>query len=65
MRRLHLERMVGLLPGVRIERGDANQLAVNTSVARFFTTDFFHLLGYRKHVRRDRDLVFSRRNDRL
>jgi len=65
MRRLHLERIVSLLPGVHIEASGANVLAVDTRIARFFTTDFFHLLGYRKHVERDTKLVFSRRNDRL
>jgi succinylglutamate desuccinylase len=65
MRRLHLERMVSLLPGVSIEDAGGHVLAVDTKIARFFTTDFFHLLGYRKQVERDRKFVFSRRNDRL
>ena len=63
--RLHLERLVSLLPGVRVESRDANVLAVDPTVARFFTVEFFHLLGYRKHVEREHKLVFSRRNDRL
>lgn len=63
LRRLRLERMIRLLPGVR-EAG-ANALAVDPRIARFFTNQFFHLLGYRKQVRRARELVFSRRNDRL
>jgi succinylglutamate desuccinylase len=65
MRRLHLERLIGLLPGVRVESSNADVLAVNSRVARFFTTEFFHLLGYRRHVERQSELVFSRRNERL
>ena len=64
MRRLRLERMVSLLPGVRMENGSADTLAVDPRIARFFTTEFFHLLGYRKQVARDRVLIFSRRNER-
>ncbi len=65
MRKLHMERVVSLLPGVRVENGDTNVLAVDPKIARFFTVEFFHLLGYRKKVERERDLVFSRRHDRL
>ncbi|MCC7012922.1 MAG: succinylglutamate desuccinylase/aspartoacylase family protein [Planctomycetes bacterium] len=65
MRRMHLERVVSLLPGVKLEARNGNVIAVDPKVARFFTVEFFHLLGYRKKVERERKLVFSRRNDRL
>ncbi|NUP97242.1 MAG: aspartoacylase, partial [Planctomycetaceae bacterium] len=65
MRRLHLERMLGLLPGVELARADGNVLSVDPRIARFFTTDLFHLLGYRRQEERDQRLVFTRRNDKL
>jgi len=65
MRRMRMGRMLSLLPGVRAERERANTLSVDPKIARFFTIEFFHLLGYRKHIERDRKLVFSRRADRL
>lgn len=65
MRRMRMGRIISLLPGVQAERAGANTLAVNPKIARFFTIEFFHLLGYRKHIEQDRKLVFSRRDDRL
>jgi succinylglutamate desuccinylase len=61
MRKLRLERVVGALPGVRVVDPRSRTLEVDARVARFFTTEFFHLLGYRRHVRRDKNLVFTRR----
>jgi succinylglutamate desuccinylase len=64
MRRLRLERVVGTLPGVRVVDPRSSTLEVDARVARFFTTEFFHLLGYRKRVRRDKSLLFTRRVER-
>lgn len=64
MRRLHLERVVGTLPGVRVVDACSSTLEVDARVARFFTNEFFHLLGYRKRIARDNSLVFSRRVER-
>jgi succinylglutamate desuccinylase len=65
LRRLHMERLLSLLPGVQENRDGPNTLAVDPKIARFFTLEFFHLLGYRKHVEREKRMVFSRRNDRF
>ena len=65
MRRLHLERMLGLLPGVELAKADGNVLSVDPRIARFFTKDLFHLLGYRRQEERDQRLVFTRRVDKL
>lgn len=65
LRRLRMERVIALLPGVQHDRHGPNTLAVDPKIARFFTLEFFHLLGYRKHVEHERRMVFSRRNDRL
>ena len=58
-------RVLGLLPGVELARADGNVLSVDPRVARFFTNDLFHLLGYRRQEERDERLVFTRRNDKL
>jgi succinylglutamate desuccinylase len=65
LRRLHLERALGLLPGVRIEERAGHVLAVDRRIARFFAAELFHLLGYRRSEERGHELVVSRRNDRL
>lgn len=62
LRRLRLERLVPLLPGVRRQDSDANTLFVHTRVARFFPLEVFHLLGYRKRLWSDGMLVVSRRH---
>jgi hypothetical protein len=46
-RRLKLDRLLPLLPGVRWQGAKRDALAVHRQLARFFTPDFFHLLGYR------------------
>ncbi len=63
LRRLRAERLVRLLPGVRMESGP-DELAVDPRIARFFTTEILHLLGYRKQTRRERELLFARRGER-
>jgi succinylglutamate desuccinylase len=65
LRKLRMERVISLLPGVHENHHGPNTLAVDPKIARFFTLEFFHLLGYRKHVEHEQRLVFSRRNDRL
>jgi len=65
LRKLRMERVISLLPGVRQNHHGPNTLAVDPKIARFFTLEFFHLLGYRRHVEHEQRLVFSRRDDRL
>jgi succinylglutamate desuccinylase len=64
MRRLRIERIVGLLPGVKSVDSRASTLEVDARVARFCTVEFFHLLGYRKQVQRERGFLFTRRVER-
>lgn len=61
LRRLGIAEWVGRLPGVRPLSGAPGSLIVNTSVARFFPLQVFHLLGYRKRRWTDGLLVVSRR----
>jgi len=65
VRRLHLERLLGLLPGVRVEARAGHSLTIDRRIARFFAAELFHLLGYRCREEHGRALVVSRRNERL
>ncbi len=77
LRRLRCDRCVTLLPGVHRARRDdpdcplprhlededlTHYLFVDPRVARWFTIEVFHLLGYRKRRSHDRCLVVSRRS---
>lgn len=61
LRKLKIPGYVQILPGVRRHPTDAESLIVNTSVARFFPLQIFHLLGFRKRRWQDNNLVVSRR----
>jgi succinylglutamate desuccinylase len=65
LRRLHLERLLGLLPGVRVDARGGHTLTIDRRIARFFAAELFHLLGYRRREERGHELVVTRRNDRL
>jgi len=61
LRRARLDRLVGVLPGVRRSPDQPREILVNPRVARWFTVEVFHLLGYRKERPADGVLRFSRR----
>lgn len=61
LRRARLDRIVHWLPGVRRDPEDALTILVNPIVARWFVTEIFHLLGFRRLRRRGDRLAFSRR----
>jgi succinylglutamate desuccinylase len=63
LRRLPLERVLPLLPGVRRDVRAHRTLLVRPSVARWLTFEVFHLLGYRWARRDAAELVFVRRPD--
>ena len=64
LRRLHLETLLPLLPGVRRTGASRRSLDVNRRVARFLSTELFHLFGYRRR-REIGDVVrFTRRVER-
>jgi succinylglutamate desuccinylase len=64
LRAIRLDAVVPWLPGVRRDPADADTLLVDPRVARWFVTELFHLLGFRKEHRRGADLAFSRRRSR-
>ncbi|NVJ88234.1 MAG: hypothetical protein HWD82_02175 [Flavobacteriaceae bacterium] len=48
LRKLNLHFILRALPGIKKHKTLQNTLIVNPKIAAFFTTDFFHLFGYRK-----------------
>ena len=61
LRRARLDRIVHWLPGVRRDPADPLTILVDPLVARWFVTEIFHLLGFRRLRRRGNRLAFSRR----
>ncbi len=49
------------LPGINRDSIRSNVLIVNKNVARFFSTDFMHLLGYRKMQKQGELVYFTKR----
>jgi len=64
LRRLRLDAVVRFLPGVRVDPADRDTILVDPRVARWFVTELFHLLGFRKERRRGDRLAFTRRRSR-
>jgi hypothetical protein len=60
-RRLGIDRFMHLLPGVRKDKTLPECFVVNRHISAFFVLDFFHLLGYRKVIRRDNKFIVKRR----
>lgn len=64
LRRMHLDRVVPLLPGVRRHPDHSDRFIAGhdvTGLARDLVVDLFHLFGYRHMRTHGPDLVFSRR----
>ena len=63
LRRLELQSLVLLLPGVRRHPDNVDSLLVDRSVARWQVSNVFHLFGYRRCRPESDYLVFSRRQE--
>lgn len=63
LRRLRVDRLARLLPGVEAHPEREETLVVHPRLARPLTVDLFHLLGYRRERPEDGRLVLSRRKD--
>jgi succinylglutamate desuccinylase len=61
LRKLRVDTIMPLLPGVWRHPEREHTLIVNTKVARFYPLEIFHLLGYRKRARLGPVLLVSRR----
>ncbi len=64
MRRLRADAVARFLPGVRVDPEDHDTILVNPRIARWFVTEWFHLIGFRKERRRGDRLAFTRRRSR-
>ena len=65
LRRLRVDRLAPLLPGVHRSRRSPDTLLVNRRVARWQVSGLFHLLGYRRRRDALRYSAFSRRRHDL
>lgn len=61
MRWMRLQRIVHWMPGVRRDPDDIHTILVDPRIARWFVTEIFHLLGFRKERKRGKMLAFTRR----
>ncbi len=62
LRRLRIDRIAPLLPGVRRHPYIANAVVVDRRVARWFTVEVFHLLGFRRKIEQGHQLIMARRH---
>ncbi len=65
LRRLHLDAIVNIFPGVKHHPKLENTFLVNPKIARWFVIEIFHLLGFRKHKPEAGMLVLSKRKHDL
>ena len=69
LRTIRFDKLLPLLPGVKWSNNKKEKLIVNLKVARFFSKQFFHLLGYRSkqidktHLRMKNREAASRKAD--
>ena len=61
LRKIYLENLLVLLPGVSWESEKKDALRVNRNIAKFFTKKFFHLLGYRSRRLNKTHLIMKNR----
>ncbi|HED65234.1 MAG TPA: hypothetical protein ENJ09_06715 [Planctomycetes bacterium] len=65
LRRLRLQWILPLLPGVRAVEGRTRRLRVDGHIARWDVLEILHLFGYRRCSAEGEQLEFVRRADRL
>lgn len=63
LRRLRIDALLPILPGVHRDRARSGTLRIDQRVARFYALEIFHLLGYRKKRIDGNQLVVSRRSE--
>ena len=63
LRRLGLSRIAHWLPGVRRDPEHDDTLLADDRIARWYTVEIFHLLGFRKRRARRHRLAFTRRRE--
>lgn len=60
-RKIKLDKVLTILPGVSRHDHIKNALVVNKKIARFFTREFFHLLGYRNKTLSRNNILMKNR----
>lgn len=60
-RKLRIDKVLPLLPGIRWASDKQDMLIVNLNIARFFATQFFHLMGYRSKRQDKNHLIIKNR----
>ena len=61
LRRMRFDAVLTLLPGIKRDPKEKNILLVNLKIAKFFTTEIFHLLGFRQMKKRANKVAFIKR----
>ena len=61
LRKVRLDRVLTFLPGIQWASPHRDALIVNKKVARFFTREIFHLLGYRSRYIDQNHVVMKNR----
>ena len=61
LRKINFEPFLLLLPGVSRDKQKKYLINVDPSIARYYTIDIFHLLGYKRGHQTDDQLHFSKR----
>ena len=60
MRRLRLDKILPLLPGITKNPEAENELIINQKIARWYVVEIFHLLGYRKKRIEDERMIVTK-----
>lgn len=61
MRKLHAEKLLGILPGINKNPNEPSSYIINTNIARFLVMNIFHLFGYRRERKEGKTIIVSRR----
>lgn len=65
LRGLKFHNLLKILPGISTHPDNKYGLIVNKKIASFLTTKVFHLLGYRKKIKIDDQIVFIKRDRKV
>jgi predicted deacylase len=62
LRKLRVDRIAPLLPGVSRHPYISDAVVVDRRIARWYTVEIFHLLGFRRMVEQGHEIILSRRH---
>lgn len=62
LRKIKLDNLLPLLPGVNWQSAQKDTLVINSKIARFMAKQFFHLLGYRSYHTDKKHLIIKKRD---